>query len=154
MMASYFDEHNCEPLRNGEAPDHLLHMARLLLDSGVGVEFDMTFNRIFGNEKPPPPTSKKVIADLRTRVIRGNSDGSCAICLKKYDDDEEVKELPCKHEFHASCILPWLQKTNSCPVCRHELPTDDADYEEFKRQMKRAKQHQEDLDNLHNSMFG
>ena len=27
-MASYFDEHDCEPLANGEAPNHLLHLAR------------------------------------------------------------------------------------------------------------------------------
>ena len=27
-MASYFDEHNCVPLRDGETPDHFLHMAR------------------------------------------------------------------------------------------------------------------------------
>ena len=30
-MASYFDEHDCRPLANGEAPDHLLHLARLIL---------------------------------------------------------------------------------------------------------------------------
>jgi len=29
-MASYFDEHDCEPLRDGEQPDHLLHMARYM----------------------------------------------------------------------------------------------------------------------------
>ena len=27
-MASYFDEHDCEPLKEGEQPNHLLHMAR------------------------------------------------------------------------------------------------------------------------------
>lgn len=27
-MASYFEEHNCEPLKEGETPDHLLHLAR------------------------------------------------------------------------------------------------------------------------------
>jgi len=27
-MASYYDEHNCKPLVDGERPDHLLHLAR------------------------------------------------------------------------------------------------------------------------------
>ena len=34
-MATYFDEHNCQELAEGETPDHLLHFARLLMDAGV-----------------------------------------------------------------------------------------------------------------------
>ena len=34
-MATYFDEHDCQELREGETPDHLMHFARLLMDSGV-----------------------------------------------------------------------------------------------------------------------
>jgi len=30
-MASYFDEHNCKPLEDGEHPNHLLHLARFVL---------------------------------------------------------------------------------------------------------------------------
>ena len=33
-MATYFDEHNCQELADGEGPDHLLHWARLLMDAG------------------------------------------------------------------------------------------------------------------------
>jgi hypothetical protein len=34
-MATYFDEHNCAPLANGQTPDHMVHLARLLIDTGV-----------------------------------------------------------------------------------------------------------------------
>ena len=33
-MASYFDEHDCQPLASGQTPDHMMHMARLLVDTG------------------------------------------------------------------------------------------------------------------------
>ena len=33
-MATYFDEHNCQELADGEGPDHLMHRARLLMDTG------------------------------------------------------------------------------------------------------------------------
>ncbi|XP_021887226.1 E3 ubiquitin-protein ligase RING1-like [Carica papaya] len=42
---------------------------------------------------------------------------------------EEAKQMPCKHITILSAILPWLELHNSCPVCRYELPTEDADYE-------------------------
>ena len=34
-MAEYFDEHNCQALGDGQVPDHLMHYARLLIDTGV-----------------------------------------------------------------------------------------------------------------------
>ena len=33
-MSSYFDEHSCEALGEGEAPDHFLHFARLVATGG------------------------------------------------------------------------------------------------------------------------
>ena len=66
-MASYFDEHDCEPLRDGQAPDGFLHFARLLIDSGAWNQSE--FSALF-QDRTPPPASKKFIADLKDRMIR------------------------------------------------------------------------------------
>ncbi|XP_013783097.1 E3 ubiquitin-protein ligase RNF181-like isoform X2 [Limulus polyphemus] len=151
-MACYYDEHNCKPLAYGEQPDELLHLARLLLDTGVGIELQIEFERLFPGERGKPPASKAAISKLKT--VKSFSEGEkCPICLKEYEEGEVVKQLPCCHKFHFSCVLPWLGKTNTCPVCRHELDTDDQDYEEYKRQKKSKAKQQEMLQNLHDSMF-
>lgn len=28
---------------------------------------------------------------------------------------------PCKHYFHESCLILWVEKKNECPVCRTQL---------------------------------
>lgn len=151
-MASYFDEHNCEPLGDGQTPDGFLHFARLLVDSGAWNEAE--FSSLFSHQTPPP-TSKKFLSDLKDHLVReGEDEGQCPICLKNMEEEDIINELPCKHKFHKECILPWLLKTCSCPCCRFELPTDDRNFEEMRRQKKRMKQREEDIENLHSSMFG
>ena len=85
-----------------------------------------------------PPTSKKVLETLeRTQVdedylkkIRDSGvEHSCSVCKDEFEISQNVLLLPCKHIFHDECIQPWLKDRNSCPTCRHELPTDDLDYE-------------------------
>ncbi|GCB64543.1 hypothetical protein scyTo_0004626 [Scyliorhinus torazame] len=46
---------------------------------------------------------------------------SCAICCSEYVKEEKVTELPCHHLFHRPCVTLWLQKSGTCPVCRHIL---------------------------------
>ncbi|XP_039172444.1 E3 ubiquitin-protein ligase At1g12760-like [Eucalyptus grandis] len=45
----------------------------------------------------------------------------CCICLSRYADNDELKELPCHHVFHVECIDKWLKINASCPLCKSEI---------------------------------
>ncbi|KAL8530115.1 hypothetical protein ACS0TY_007267 [Phlomoides rotata] len=85
------------------------------------------------NRYGTPPASKSAIEglpDIRiTEEMMASDSSQCAVCKDSFELNEEAKQMPCKHIYHKDCILPWLELHNSCPVCRHELPTDDQDYE-------------------------
>ncbi|XP_061338549.1 E3 ubiquitin-protein ligase At1g63170 [Gastrolobium bilobum] len=56
----------------------------------------------------------------KERVISGE-DAVCCICLAKYADDDELRELPCFHVFHVWCVDKWLKIKGSCPLCKSEV---------------------------------
>jgi len=58
--------------------------------------------------------------------------GRCAVCNEDFEIGTEALKMPCKHVFHHDCLHPWLDVTNTCPLCRQEMPTLDAEYEERK----------------------
>uniref|UniRef100_A0A3Q3BZP2 E3 ubiquitin-protein ligase RNF181 n=1 Tax=Haplochromis burtoni TaxID=8153 RepID=A0A3Q3BZP2_HAPBU len=136
-MASYFDEHNCEPTDPEEQyrQNALLEMARYLIQG-----LDWIDARYAGmsswDQRLPPPAAKTAVQTLTVIVITAEQAGrglKCPVCLLEFEEQQTAREMPCKHLFHSGCILPWLDKTNSCPLCRLELPTDNADYEQFKK---------------------
>ncbi|KAJ1441219.1 Zinc finger, RING-type [Sesbania bispinosa] len=50
-----------------------------------------------------------------------NEDPECCICLAKYKDKEEVRQLPCSHLFHLKCVDQWLRIISCCPLCKQGL---------------------------------
>lgn len=76
-----------------------------------------------------PPASKAAVESMPTVTIAAShvsADCHCAVCKEPFEFGAEAREMPCAHIYHPDCILPWLQLRNSCPVCRHEMPTDAA----------------------------
>ncbi|KAM0212161.1 hypothetical protein ACHAPA_007328 [Fusarium lateritium] len=46
----------------------------------------------------------------------------CSICTEDFKMGEDVRVLPCKHQFHPACIDPWLiNVSGTCPLCRYDL---------------------------------
>ncbi|KAK1388546.1 RING-type E3 ubiquitin transferase [Heracleum sosnowskyi] len=81
-----------------------------------------------------PPAAVSVVSSLKTVDVEVEKDViHCAVCKDLVSVGEVAKELGCGHGYHEECILPWLGLRNTCPVCRFELPTDDADYEEKRK---------------------
>ncbi|XP_050220077.1 E3 ubiquitin-protein ligase At4g11680 [Mercurialis annua] len=54
-------------------------------------------------------------------TLVANDDPECCICLAKYKDKEEVRQLPCSHMFHLKCVDQWLRIISCCPLCKQEL---------------------------------
>ncbi|CAB1322171.1 unnamed protein product, partial [Coregonus sp. 'balchen'] len=90
-MASYFDEHDCEPTN----PE----------------------------EQYPAKTAVQTLPVVVISPEQADKGLKCPVCLLEFEEQETVREMPCKHLFHSGCILPWLGK----------LPTDNPEYEEFKK---------------------
>lgn len=52
------------------------------------------------------------------------SQPSCPICSEEFFVGGSAQKLPCTHLFHRSCILPWLELKQNCPICRKEISDD------------------------------
>lgn len=103
------------------------------------VEHEMLFGQFVDNGDSllvQPPASKRVVDNLVNIVMTAkdveNNNTHCAVCKDEIGVGEMAKQLPCTHHYHGDCIVPWLCIRNTCPVCRHELPTDDPNYEHRK----------------------
>lgn len=48
-------------------------------------------------------------------------DAECCICLAQYDDGVELRQLPCMHHFHCTCIDKWLRTKPTCPLCKYNV---------------------------------
>lgn len=58
-----------------------------------------------------------------TQTHHQEMDMTCSICFEECSCQEtgfaeSTFTLTCGHNFHHSCVLPWLHSNNTCPMCR------------------------------------
>ncbi|KOS21416.1 putative RING finger protein [Escovopsis weberi] len=78
-----------------------------------------------------PPASEEALADLDRRfvdskMLEGESNTECAICIDNMKVGDMAAFLPCKHWFHEECVVLWLKEHNTCPVCRASIERREA----------------------------
>jgi hypothetical protein len=72
-----------------------------------------------------------IMYDNHYNIIYNNE--QCLICWDKYTTNNNVYKMQslfssmyytsctCNGYFHQNCLMKWIYKTNSCPICRIKL---------------------------------
>ena len=68
------------------------------------------------------------VVEVEEKHCKRNDDGklempTCPVCVEELSLGKKAMFMPCGHSFDPDCLMPWLKDHNTCPVCRHELPT-------------------------------
>ena len=81
-------------------------------------------NRSRGN----PPASQFAIEHLSEHTLLEESKEPCTVCQDAVESGAITLTMPCNHSFHKDCLLPWLKEHNTCPICRCEIESSCARY--------------------------
>ncbi|KAL8158881.1 hypothetical protein V2J09_000418 [Rumex salicifolius] len=49
----------------------------------------------------------------------------CPTCLEEYSEENPKIITKCEHHFHLACILEWMERSSTCPVCDKEMEIDN-----------------------------
>jgi len=54
----------------------------------------------------------ELVYKLKTKTFhkenKDDEEEECIICLESYQEGDTIRRLPCKHEFHSTCVDTWL----------------------------------------------
>lgn len=64
-------------------------------------------------------SNTKILPIVFTDKSNKYLEDSCVICSSKFNNNYVA--LPCGHVFHSECVLQWISKKLTCPVCRMKL---------------------------------
>uniref|UniRef100_A0A8C8YKC6 RING-type E3 ubiquitin transferase n=1 Tax=Prolemur simus TaxID=1328070 RepID=A0A8C8YKC6_PROSS len=69
----------------------------------------------------------------------------CAICLEEFSEGQELRVISCLHEFHRTCVDPWLHQHRTCPLCMFNIVEGDS----FSQSLGPSRSYQEPGRRLH-----
>ncbi|KAL7308110.1 hypothetical protein PS15m_012004 [Mucor circinelloides] len=68
----------------------------------------------------------ELVYKLKTKTFhkenKDDEEEECIICLESYQEGDTIRRLPCKHEFHSTCVDTWLiTRKKYCPICKFDV---------------------------------
>jgi hypothetical protein len=80
-------------------------------------------------KKGPFKTLNKEIINMAFPVVNFTDKESnvfghkeCMVCLIEFEHKEKIRRISlCNHIFHTECLITWLKRDESCPLCKKEL---------------------------------
>ena len=121
-------------LNNGNLNRGNFNLVSFILN-GLSNELNNELNNENSSTNEPKRSSKDFIDSLEEIEIKEIKEKgkTCHLCLEDFKIGDKCIELPCKdhkHLFHTEkegCmgIKRWLEKSNTCPVCRTEFPHEE-----------------------------
>jgi hypothetical protein len=52
---------------------------------------------------------------------KNHTEVRCQVCQCEYEDEEELRRLPCGHCFHTECVDQWLKTHDTCCFCKKSI---------------------------------
>jgi hypothetical protein len=65
---------------------------------------------------------------LQCKLVCGRFEEECSICQEIMMEGNVVLKLSCRHAYHTECVQTWLERHNTCPLCRNEMPVRTGSY--------------------------
>jgi hypothetical protein len=97
--------------------NYQLHIPVVMINQ---VDFTLITNIITDITTSNNSSKNEVLNSVSISCCEGSKE--CCICQNNMNCGDIVLKLPCTHCYHEGCILQWLDKHNTCPMCRHQMP--------------------------------
>ncbi|KAK7340275.1 hypothetical protein VNO77_20977 [Canavalia gladiata] len=78
------------------------------------------------NSAPISPRKEELSKPNETQVLVTEEEDVCPICLEEYGVENPRNLTKCEHHFHLSCILEWMERSDSCPICDQMMVAADS----------------------------
>ncbi|KAK8282898.1 hypothetical protein V6Z12_D08G057600 [Gossypium hirsutum] len=72
------------------------------------------------------PTKESLVKEMVKMVKVEAGDEDCMICLEELEVGFYASRMPCSRTFHGDCMEKWLKQSHYCPICRFQMPTNEA----------------------------